>query len=55
MKKLIELPLFVNKKNGQITSYFNQKKMPKKLLEAIKKQPSNGRKLLAEIKGVVDV
>jgi len=51
MKKLLKLPLILNKNNGQIISYFKTRQLPREITESIKKQNSPIKKLLLEYKG----
>lgn len=41
----INLKAVINKANGQITASFPKKKMPKKFLDMIKKDPDTARML----------
>jgi hypothetical protein len=51
LTKFIKIPILVNKKNGQINSYFKQKELPKKVLDAIRKQPGSVKNLFVDIEG----
>ena len=51
MGKIIRLPILLNKKNGQINSYFKHGQLPDSIREAIKKQPSSVKKLLVTFEG----
>ena len=48
---LLKLKPVVNKKNGQINTSLQKKKLPKEILDEIKKQGSAGRQMLMEFKG----
>lgn len=51
MSRLLKIPLRVNKKNGQINSYFKKKQLPKEVLNHLKTK--NGlKKLVVQVKGV---
>jgi hypothetical protein len=52
MSKLTELHAVINKKNGQINTYLEKKKLPKNIIDAIKKQPGALKSILIKIKGV---
>ena len=46
MRKFIKLPVLLNKKNGQINSYFKKEQLPKSVRDAIKQQPKSVKKLI---------
>ena len=48
----IRVPVFVNKKNKQINTYFKNEQLPKEVLDAIKKNPSSIKALKLGYKGV---
>ena len=52
MGKLTELHAVINKKNGQINTYLQKKKLPKEIKDAINKQPGALKSILIKIKGV---
>lgn len=52
MGKLLRLPLILNKKNGQISTYVRREQLPQSVLDALKEQPSATRRLLMEFRGV---
>jgi hypothetical protein len=51
MVKVIKIPLCVNKKNGQINSYFKQNQLPKEVTDNIKKEAGSVKKLLVSFEG----
>ena len=51
MGKPLNIKAIINKANGQITTSFPKKSMPKKFLELIKKEPSISRILKIKIEG----
>lgn len=51
MVKIIKIPILVNKKNGQINSYFKQKQLPKQVTDSIKKEAGSVKKLLVSFEG----
>jgi len=54
MSKIIKLPIKVNKSNGQLSTYIQQRQLPKDVLDSIKEQPLATRKLLFEFRGLDD-
>lgn len=46
---MVKIPILINKKNGQINSYFKSKQLPKGILDKIRKKPSG--KLIVHVKG----
>ena len=51
MSKLLKLALVQNKKNGQLNTSFQKRKLPKELLKEIERQPGAVKKLILEYKG----
>ena len=47
----IKIPVVVNKKNGQINTYFKQKQLPKEVVDSIKKQHTSVKRFFLEFKG----
>ena len=50
--RLLKLPVIVNKKTGQISSYISKSKLPKSIVKQVEDQPKAIRHLLMEFKGV---
>ena len=49
--KIIKIPLRVNSKNGQISSWWKKTQLPSEVTDAIKQQPGSIKKFLIEFKG----
>jgi hypothetical protein len=48
MSKPLRLPIIVNKKNGQLSTYINQNKIPQAIVDDVKRQPTALRYLVAK-------
>ena len=51
MRELIKLKTIINKRNGQINTSIPKKKLPKNILDAIRKQPGSIKNLFVDIRG----
>lgn len=48
----IKVPVFKNKKNGQINTYFKQKQLPREIVNILKKKNFSVKNFLIDFKGV---
>lgn len=51
MKGRMKLNLRINKKNGQISSWFRKKQLPAYIRKAIKEQPNSVKKMIVKFEG----
>lgn len=48
---LIKLPIAINKKNGQISTYLKKQQLPDDIKKIIKEQPNALKRILIDLRG----